>query len=83
VLELKRRLNEIMARHTGQKVEKIQQDLERDNFMGASKLSNMGLLTQFWKAVPKCLHRKRMNPSKISSLCAVVGTYGSGTLRAK
>ena len=35
VLELKRRLNEIMAKHTGQSFETIERDLERDNFMGA------------------------------------------------
>lgn len=44
VLELKRRLNEIMARHTGQKVEKIQQDLERDNFMGGEQAVKYGII---------------------------------------
>ena len=34
-LELKKRLNEIMAKHTGQPVETIEQDLERDNFKSA------------------------------------------------
>ena len=34
-LELKARLNEIMARHTGQPIERIEQDLERDNFKSA------------------------------------------------
>ncbi len=44
VLELKRRLNEIMARHTGQKVEKIEKDLERDNFMSSEQAVNYGLI---------------------------------------
>lgn len=44
VLELKRRLNEIMAFHTGQTVEKIQQDLERDNFMGGDEAVKYGLI---------------------------------------
>lgn len=44
VLELKRRLNEIMARHTGQKVEKIQKDLERDNFMGGEQAVKYGII---------------------------------------
>ena len=35
VLELKRRLNEIMSKHTGQPIETIERDLERDNFMSA------------------------------------------------
>ena len=44
VLELKRRLNKIMARHTGQTVEQIETDLERDNFMGGEDAVNYGLI---------------------------------------
>ncbi len=44
VLELKRRLNAIMARHTGQTVEQIQQDLERDNFMSGEEAVKYGLI---------------------------------------
>ena len=44
VLELKLRLNEIMARHTGQKLEKIQKDLERDNFMGGEEAVKYGII---------------------------------------
>lgn len=44
VLELKRRLNDIMARHTGQKVEKIEKDLERDNFMSGEQAVKYGLI---------------------------------------
>ena len=44
VLELKRRLNEIMARHTGQTVEQVEQDLERDNFMGSVEAVKYGLI---------------------------------------
>ncbi len=44
VLALKARLNEIMAKHTGQPIEKIEQDLERDNFMSASEALDYGLV---------------------------------------
>jgi ATP-dependent Clp protease protease subunit len=44
VLELKRRLNEIMAKHTDQKVDRIEQDLERDNFMSAEAAVEYGLI---------------------------------------
>jgi len=44
VLELKRRLNNIMAKHTGQSVEQIEQDLERDNFMSADAAVEYGLI---------------------------------------
>ncbi len=44
VLELKRRLNEIMSKHTGQSLERIEDDLERDNFMGAEAALEYGLI---------------------------------------
>jgi len=44
VLELKRRLNAIMARHTGQTIEQIEQDLERDNFMSGEQAVEYGLI---------------------------------------
>jgi len=44
VLALKRRLNEIMAKHTGQSLETIERDLERDNFMGAEEAVEYGLI---------------------------------------
>jgi ATP-dependent Clp protease protease subunit len=44
VLELKRRLNEIMAKHTGQTFETIERDLERDNFMSADAAVKYGLI---------------------------------------
>ena len=76
VLELKRRLNEIMSRHTGQTVKQIEKDLERDNFMSGEEAVKYGLIdTRCLRAVPKCRQRKRTNPSKISGLCALVGTY--------
>ncbi len=44
VLELKRRLNQIMAHHTGQPIEKIDRDLDRDNFMSGEAAVNYGLI---------------------------------------
>ncbi len=44
VLALKSRLNQIMAKHTGQPIKKIEQDLERDNFMSASEALEYGLV---------------------------------------
>ena len=44
VIALKARLNEIMANHTGQSVETIERDLERDNFMGADAAMKYGLI---------------------------------------
>ncbi len=58
MLELKRRLNEIMAEHTGQPIEKIEQDLERDNFMSAAAALEYGLVDTV------LANRKEMSDSK-------------------
>ncbi|MBN1239299.1 MAG: ATP-dependent Clp endopeptidase proteolytic subunit ClpP [Gammaproteobacteria bacterium] len=44
VLKLKERLNEIMARHTGQTVERIAQDSDRDRFMDGEMAVEYGLI---------------------------------------
>jgi ATP-dependent Clp protease protease subunit len=44
VIALKHRLNEIMAKHTGQDIKQIERDLERDNFMGAEAAMEYGLI---------------------------------------
>ncbi len=44
VLELKARLNAIMAKHTGKDVERVEADLERDNFMGAEDAVKYGII---------------------------------------
>ena len=44
VLEMKRRLNKIMSRHTGQTLKKIESDLERDNFLSGEEAVSYGLI---------------------------------------
>jgi ATP-dependent Clp protease protease subunit len=44
ILQVRERLNEILARHTGQSLERIQQDTDRDNFMGAVAAREYGLI---------------------------------------
>jgi ATP-dependent Clp protease, protease subunit len=44
ILYTRDRLNEILARHTGQPVEKIKQDTDRDNFMRAEDAVSYGLI---------------------------------------
>ncbi len=44
VLELKARLNRIMSRHTGQSIEQIEKDLERDRFMSAEAAVEYGII---------------------------------------
>jgi ATP-dependent Clp protease, protease subunit len=44
ILLIRQRLNEILAHHTGQPVEKIGRDTERDNFMGGEDALGYGLI---------------------------------------
>ena len=44
VLKLRARLNEILAKHTGQTVERIERDSDRDNFMDAEAAVEYGLI---------------------------------------
>jgi ATP-dependent Clp protease protease subunit len=46
IVKLKRRLNEIYAKHTGQTVEAIEKMLDRDTYMTAEEAKNFGLLDQ-------------------------------------
>src|SRR4030095_7731833 len=50
VLYLKRKLNEMMAEHTGQPLEVIERDTDRDNFMGAEDAVKYGLIDRVLKA---------------------------------
>jgi ATP-dependent Clp protease, protease subunit len=43
-LRLKARLNEILARHTRQPIERIEKDTDRDYFMGAGEAKEYGLI---------------------------------------
>lgn len=44
ILSIRERLNELMAHHTGQSVEQIALDTERDNFMSAQRSVEYGLV---------------------------------------
>jgi ATP-dependent Clp protease protease subunit len=44
ILYLKARLNDMLAKHTGQSLEVIERDTDRDNFMSADESVNYGLV---------------------------------------
>ena len=44
ILKARDRLNEIMAKHTGQSLEKVAQDTDRDNFMSAADAKDYGII---------------------------------------
>jgi ATP-dependent Clp protease protease subunit len=49
VLYLKRKLNEMMAQHTGQPIEVIERDTDRDNFMSAEEALKYGMIDRVLK----------------------------------
>ncbi|UOP04753.1 ATP-dependent Clp endopeptidase proteolytic subunit ClpP [Conchiformibius kuhniae] len=44
LLKLKGKLNELLARHTGQDLARIERDTDRDNFMSAQEAADYGLV---------------------------------------
>jgi len=44
ILYLKQRLNEMMAKHTGQPIERIERDTDRDNFLSAAEAAEFGII---------------------------------------
>ncbi len=56
ILKIRARLNELMAFHSGQPIEKIAIDTERDNFMSADQAKEYGLID--------AVIEKRIQPAK-------------------
>ena len=53
ILRLRARLNQILAHHTGQPVQKIEEDVDRDRFLGADEAVAYGLADQVIQSLPK------------------------------
>jgi ATP-dependent Clp protease protease subunit len=46
ILKAKKTINEILARHTGQPIERIQAETERDRYMTAQEAKDYGLIDE-------------------------------------
>ena len=44
ILQLRDKLNSILGKHTGQKISKIEKDVDRDNFMSSDKALEYGII---------------------------------------
>lgn len=60
ILYVRERLNAILANHTGQSVETIQKDTERDNFMSAEAAKDYGL-------IDNVLHERAVLPENMQN----------------
>jgi ATP-dependent Clp protease protease subunit len=70
MLKLKNRLNTIISHHTGQPVEQVEKDCDRDNFMSAAEAKTYGLVDEVITS------RKDITPATGSP---VIGSTGSSS----
>ena len=52
VIKVKRRMNEIMLKHTGQTLEQLEKDTDRDNFMSADEAKSYGIVDKVLDRLP-------------------------------
>jgi ATP-dependent Clp protease protease subunit len=52
VLKVKRRMNEILQKHTGRTLEELERDTDRDNFMEATAAKEYGLVDAVLERMP-------------------------------
>ena len=57
ILRMRARLNELIVKHTGQSIERVEKDTERDYFMGALEAKQYGLIDEV-------VMQNRKNPAK-------------------
>ncbi|MBA3996493.1 MAG: ATP-dependent Clp endopeptidase, proteolytic subunit ClpP [Candidatus Accumulibacter sp.] len=53
ILSLRAKLNEIMAKHSGQPIERIERDTDRDNFLSAQEAAEYGLIDKVLESRPQ------------------------------
>jgi ATP-dependent Clp protease protease subunit len=61
ILKLKRRLNEIYAKHTGQPLEVVEKALDRDTYMTAEEAKTFGLVDQVLARRPEVPDQAKLN----------------------
>ncbi|HTI51789.1 MAG TPA: ATP-dependent Clp endopeptidase proteolytic subunit ClpP [Planctomycetaceae bacterium] len=55
VIRIKQQMNEILLKHTGQSLTKIEQDTDRDNFMSPEEAKSYGLIDNVLERLPSSL----------------------------
>ena len=67
ILKIRERLNDILAQHTGQPLDKISQDTERDYFMAGDEAKAYGLIDEVITRSPDAGHKDGSKSSSKSS----------------
>jgi ATP-dependent Clp protease protease subunit len=57
-LKIKKRMNELLAKHTGKPIEVIEKETDRDNFMSAPEAMEFGLVDHVLERVPSLPPRR-------------------------
>ena len=57
-LKTKKRLNEILIRHTGKSLDQVEKDTDRDNFMAAEEARDYGLVDKVLERMPEHMTRR-------------------------
>ena len=52
VIKVKRRMNEILMKHTGKSIDQLENDTNRDNFMMATEAKEYGLIDHVLEKLP-------------------------------
>jgi ATP-dependent Clp protease protease subunit len=55
-LRTKKSLNELLAKHTGQSIERIEKETDRDNFLSAQEAVDFGLVDHVMERIPIPVH---------------------------
>lgn len=64
MLRLKRRLNEMLALHTGRDLEQVQRDTDRDHFLGSEEACDYGIVDQVVTQRPSPEGAPKLQPGK-------------------
>jgi len=59
IIKTRRMINEVLARHTGQPLEKIEQETERDRYMSAAEAREYGLIDEVLSEGESDRHEKK------------------------
>ena len=65
IIQIKQRLNEVLAFHTGQPLERVAEDSDRDFFMSAEDAKEYGLIDEIY--VPKKKNKAKKEEAKSST----------------
>ena len=52
MLLVKQKVNEILAKHTGKTLKKVEQDTDRDNFLNAKEAKTYGIIDEILDSRP-------------------------------